>query len=318
MSQTQIIPVYRCQRHKVQYYIEGLPNLGSNDIELKMVEIPAGSFTMGAPETEAESLDSERPQHEVNISTFCIGKYPITQAQWRIVALTMLKTERELDPEPSEFKGDNLPVERVSWLDAVEFCKRLSVHTGREYRLPSEAEWEYACRAMPSPYRKEPPRFDGSSNFDGVHVSVGSAIGSAIVERKGQIYPPFHYGETITTALVNYDGNSSYGQAPKGEYREKTTPVESFLPNAFGLHDMHGNVWEWCADDWHTNYKGAPTDGRAWIDDNDNYSQEEVNKLLCGGSWVNNARVCRSAFRDSYDGRIRASNNGFRVVCVLQ
>jgi formylglycine-generating enzyme required for sulfatase activity len=235
---------------------------------------------MGAPETEAESTSDERPQHEVNISRFCMGKYQITQAQWKAVA-GLPQIERKLDPDPSRFKGNNLPVERVSWLDAVEFCARLSVYTGREYRLPSEAEWEYACRA-------------------------GTVT-------------PFHCGETITTALVNYNGNNPYGQAPKGEYREKTSPVGSFPPNAFGLHDMHGNVWEWCADDWHSNYNGAPTDGRAWIDDNNNRSQEEVRKLLRGGSWFHDAWFCRSAFRGSNDPRGQLNVSfGFRVVCVLQ
>ncbi len=276
MSQTQIIPVYRRQRHTIQYYIEGLPN----NIELKMVEIPAGSFVMGAPEEEEDSLDSERPQHEVNVPAFCMGKYQVTQAQWKAVA-GLPQIERELDQDPSRFKGNNLPVERVSWLEAVEFCKRLSVHTKREYRLPSEAEWEYACRA-------------------------GTVT-------------PFHCGETITTTLVNYDGNNPYGEAPKGEYREKTTPVGSFPPNAFGLCDMHGNVWEWCEDDWHDSYEGAPVDGSAWADENGNRSQEEERrKLLRGGSWFFNARNCRSAVRVNLLARVQYDTVGFRVVCRLQ
>jgi formylglycine-generating enzyme required for sulfatase activity len=317
MSETyDVIPIYPRQCHTAQYFIEALSNLLlDDDIKLQMVEIPAGSFVMGAPEEEAESRDDERPQHEVNISTFCMGKYPITQTQWRIVA-AMPQIERELKPYPSRFKGDNLPVEQVSWLEAVEFCTRLSVYTKREYRLPSEAEWEYACRAMPSPYGRESPKFDGASNYDGVILS--SAIASAIGERKGQIYPSFHYGETITTDLVNYNGNYPYGEALKGRYRETTTVVGIFPPNAFGLCDMHGNVWEWCEDDWHDNYEGAPTDGSAWIDNDDLSQSKERRKLVHGGSWFSDAEDCRSAYRGTFYAGVQYDSLGFRVVCPLQ
>ncbi len=192
----------------------------------------------------------------------------------------MPQIERKLEPEPSSFKVTNHPVENVSWLEAMEFCARLSEYTKREYRLPSEAEWEYGCRA-------------------------GTVT-------------PFHYGETITTELVNYDGNNPYGEAPKGEDRNKTTPVGKFPANSFGLYDMHGNVWEWCEDDWHDSYEGAPTDGRAWIDDNNNRSQEETRKLLRGGSWVNIAWNCRSACRIHGEARGQSFYDGFRVVCRLQ
>ena len=161
-----------------------------------------------------------------------MSKYPITQEQWRSVA-GLPQVKRELKLDPSRFKGDILPVEQVSWLDALEFCRRLSNQAGREYRLPSESEWEYACRA-------------GTTT-------------------------PFHYGETITTELVNYNGEYPYCDAPKGENRKKTTPVGQFPANAFGLYDMHGNVWEWCADDWHDSYEGAPKDGSVWIKDIKNY-----------------------------------------------
>ena len=198
-----------------QYYIE---DLGSG-VELEMVLIPEGTFTMGAPEDEEGSSDDERPQHQVTVPTFFIGRYQVTQAQWRAVA-NLPQVKKELKPEPSRFKGDDLPVEKVSWYDAVEFCDRLSKHTGRNYRLPSEAEWEYACRA-------------GTTT-------------------------PFHFGETITTDLANYRGtdndeykrSGSYGNGPKGICREKTTLVGSFdTANAFGLSDMHGNVREWCCVD---------------------------------------------------------------------
>ena len=182
---------------------------------------------MGSPEDEKGRDEDESPQHRVTVSTFFISRYPVTQAQWQAIA-SLDKVDIDLKADPSRFKGDNRPVEQVNWYDAVEFCARLSRETGREYILPSEAEWEYACRA-------------GTTT-------------------------PFHFGETITTDLANYNGNYTYGSGPKGVYREETTPVGSFSPNAFGLSDMHGNVWEWCEDNWHNNYEGAPTDGSAWLE----------------------------------------------------
>ena len=171
---------------------------------------------------------------------------------------------------PSYFKGNNRPVEQVTWGDAVQFCQKLSQLTGRNYRLPSEAQWEYACRA-------------GRST-------------------------PFHFGETITTDLVNYDGNYPYASAPKGKYREQTTNVGSFPPNAFGLYDMHGNVWEWCQDVWHENYNGAPTDGSAWEKGGDSQS-----RLQRGGSWSSNSRNCRCANRGRHQSGNWGALNGFRV-----
>jgi formylglycine-generating enzyme required for sulfatase activity len=247
-----------------KYYVEKL----GNDVELEMVAISGGTFTMGSPSSEKDSRDSERPQHKVKVREFFIGKYPVTQAEWRVVA-GWSKIERDLNPNPSCFKGDNRPVEQVSWYDAVEFCQRLSKKTGKQYSLPSEAQWEYACRA-------------GTTT-------------------------PFYFGETITTELVNYDGNYSYGNGPKGEYREETTPVGSFPPNTFGLYDMHGNVWEWCADSWQNNYQGAPKDDRPWlVKDNDNrYS-------LRGGSWYYLPRDCLSAYRYGNIGcRVASVGPGF-------
>jgi formylglycine-generating enzyme required for sulfatase activity len=255
-----------------------------NGIQLEMVMIPGGSFMMGSPETEEGSNDDERPQHQVTIKTFCLGKYQVTQAQWRFVA-KLPQVNRELEQDPSHFKGDfkgdgstlltnNRPVEQVSWYDAVEFCDRLSQYTGRTYRLPSEAEWEYACRA-------------GTTT-------------------------PFHFGETITTDLVNYNGDYAYGDGVKGVYRKETTEVGSFgVANNFGLYDMHGNVYEWCQDNWHDNYTDAPADGSVWLS-----SKEDSNtRLLRGGSWDFNPVICRSAYR-SYDFLNGNHNNvGFRVVC---
>ncbi|MBD1211522.1 MAG: formylglycine-generating enzyme family protein [Dolichospermum circinale Clear-D4] len=252
-----------------QYFIEDL----GHGIQLEMVMIPSGSFMMGSPETEEGSNNDERPQHQVTIKAFCLGKYQVTQAQWKAVA-AFPKVNRELKPDPSKFKGDNRPVEQVSWEDAVEFCLRLSQYTGRTYSLPSEAQWEYACRA-------------GTTT-------------------------PFHFGETITTDLANYNGGSSYGQGPKGVYREETTAVGSFgVANNFGLYDMHGNVWEWCQDHWHSNYEGAPTDGSAWLTN----KKDSNRRLLRGGSWGTYPEDCRSAYR-SYDNLDDGDNGiGFRVVC---
>ncbi|NEO56616.1 MAG: SUMF1/EgtB/PvdO family nonheme iron enzyme [Okeania sp. SIO3B5] len=235
-----------------------------NGVMLEMVAIPGGTFMMGSPENEAERSDSESPQHEVTLQPFYMSKYPITQNQYQAI----------MGKNPSRFKGGNRPVECVSWYDATEFCQKLSQKTGKNYRLPSESQWEYACRA-------------GTTT-------------------------PFYFGETITSELANYDGNYIYGKAPNGKYREKTTDVGSFPPNAFGLYDMHGNVWEWCADDWHQNYEGAPTDGSAWLE---NDGKEDY-PVLRGGSWINNPFDCRSAIR-VYNNRrgLLYIYFGFRVVC---
>ncbi|MCC5653476.1 SUMF1/EgtB/PvdO family nonheme iron enzyme [Nostoc sp. XA013] len=271
------------EQGQAEYFKEDL----GKGITLDMVLIPGGSFMMGSPEDELERRDSESPQHSVTIQQFCMGKYPVTQAQWK--AITALpQVNRELQADPSRFKGDQRSVERVSWYDAVEFCDRLSSYTKRQYRLPSEAEWEYACRA-------------GTTT-------------------------PFHFGETITTDLANYDGtddkdgkwSGSYGRGPKGIYREETTVVGSFeVANAFGMYDMHGNVWEWCLDDWHDNYEGAPTDGSPWFNSkNNNLYQKQGSAVLRGGSWASLPVSCRSAYRldDARDDR--NNNVGFRIVCA--
>ncbi|WNZ47377.1 formylglycine-generating enzyme family protein [Leptolyngbya boryana CZ1] len=267
---------FQRRRQTVQFFVESLnENLG-----IQMMLIPGGTFLMGSPDTELERFSQEGPQHEVSVPSFFMGKYPVTQAQWRAVA-ELPQVNQELNPEPSHFKGDQRPAEQVSWYDAVEFCARLSEFTGREYRLPSEAEWEYACRA-------------GTTT-------------------------PFHFGETITTDLANYRGmddetfkwSGSYALGPKGEYREETTPVDSFeSANGYGLFDMHGNVFEWCQDHWHESYEGAPIDGSAWLTD-----QEDARRVIRGGSWHYNPRNCRSASRYDYSPASRNTHVGFRVVC---
>ncbi len=228
-------------KKQAPYQTENLPN----NVALDMVYIPGGTFMMGAPKGEEGRSGDEGPQHEVTIAPFYMGKYSVTQAQWQAV----------MGNNPSNFKGEKRPVENISWDDAVKFCQKVSELTGKPYRLPSEAEWEYACRA-------------GTTT-------------------------PFYFGKTITTDLANYNGDFTYAKGPKGKYRKQTTEVGIFPPNAFGLYDMHGNVWEWCADPWHDNYEGAPTDGSVWKGDS-------ADRLLRGGSWYVVPSYCRCAYRCSH------------------
>jgi formylglycine-generating enzyme required for sulfatase activity len=274
----------------IPYYDETL----TREIEpIRMMAIPQGEFWMGSPESEEGRFDDESPQHLVKVPAFFMSQTPITQGQWRAIA-SLPEEGRRLEPDPSEFKGDDLPVEQVTWQDAIEFCARLSRLTGRKYRLPSEAEWEYACRAIPSPVVKESK--------------------------------PFHFGETLTSNLANYRATEIYQQEAKGEYREKTTPVRRFPPNAFGLYDMHGNIWEWCLDPWHEHYEGAPEDGKVWDEKDENYEgtpedgkvwdeknndnryhnildninvliKDDRTHVLRGGAWGHDPRYCRSAYR---------------------
>ncbi|MFM7406647.1 MAG: SUMF1/EgtB/PvdO family nonheme iron enzyme [Cuspidothrix sp.] len=252
-------------RRSAKYFEE---DLGRNTT-LGMVSIPKGTFIMGSLSSEGD--DDERPQHEVTVPAFFMGKYPITQLQWRTIA-ALPQVKQSLHPNPSKFKGSNLPVENVSWYEAVEFCARLAIKTGREYRLPSEAEWEYACRA-------------------GTTTS-------------------FHFGETITSDLINCSGSDTYSVEPKSRFCKETTNVGYFeVANTFGLYDMHGLVWEWCADPWHNNYDAAPTDGSIWEDGGDKYR-----RVLRGGAWNFSAELCRSASRswNEAEGGLRIC--GFRVV----
>jgi formylglycine-generating enzyme required for sulfatase activity len=257
-----------------QYYDEVL---AEDVLPLRMMLIPAGTFLMGSPEGELERADDEGPQHEVTLSQFFMAKYPVTQAQWRVVA-NLPQVKQTLEPDPSSFKGDLRPVEQVSWYDAVEFCDSLTRHTNRQYRLPSEAEWEYACRA-------------------------GTRT-------------PFHFGATLSTDYANYSGANenygAYGPGTRGESRQETTSIDHFEgANAYGLCDMHGNVWEWCQDHWHSNYDGAPTDGSAWLTED-----SKALRVRRGGSWYFNPRLCRSASRYNYYPVNRNSYYGFRVCCA--
>ena len=269
----QVHPAWVIQRQQqsAHHFFEPLTITG--DVLLEMVSIPGGTFLMGSPENEPNRSSQESPHHEVTVEPFFMGRYPITQIQWQFVAELMPRVNRELRPSPSRFSGSTRPVERVSWDEAVEFCARLSAHTRRTYRLPSEAEWEYACRA-------------GTTT-------------------------PFHFGETITPELANYDGTKTYNDGSKGEYRKSTTSVEHFeIANPFGLCDMHGNVFEWCQDYWHSNYEGAPTDGSAWLSAN-----KDASRVRRGGSWNDIPVNCRSAYRSFNNPRDPYNLIGFRIVC---
>jgi eukaryotic-like serine/threonine-protein kinase len=242
------------QQKSAEYFSENLGGVG-----LEMVFIPSGSFVMGSPESEEYHTSGEGPQHRVNIQRFYLGKYVVTQAQYEAV----------MGINPSSFKGLQRPVANVSWNDAKEFCEKLRRRTGKQYRLPSEAEWEYGCR--------------------------------------GGTTTPFHYGETLSAELANYDGNYVYGKGTKGKNREATTEVGSFPANAYGLYDMHGNVWEWCEDAWYDNYKDAPTDGSVRVNNSTSF------RLLRGGSWYSDPWNCRSAYRYRNYADLRFNLIGFRV-----
>lgn len=250
--------IYR-KIHQASFFLERL----DHNNRLEMIFILGDAFLMGSPAMERERVICEGPQHEVNVPSFYLSKYPVTQAQWESI----------MESNPSEFIGANRPVDSVTWNDAVEFCRTLSHRSGKKYRLPSESEWEYACRAGTlSPFY------------------VGNTI----------TYSLHEYSKTHP-ALANYYGGDAYiGQ---------TSVVGTYPPNSFGLYDMHGNVYEWCQDTWHDNYMNAPKDGSAWINEDHEYSLQ----ILRGGSWLNLEKYCRSASRDWNYRCVRNNDNGFRV-----
>ena len=303
---TRSFPFLLTHQRRTQGYREWLTPAkqakGKEGDSLTMLWMPPGRFLMGSPADEPERSDAEGPQHEVRLQGFFMGQTPVTQAQWQAVARWRPSPgqgswSEHLDPdplselsEPKRFRGAQRPVVNVSWAKAMAFCRRLSQRTGRHYTLPSEAQWEYACRA-------------GTSTA-------------------------FHFGATLTTELANYDGNYTYGDGQKGVYRNQTTDVMNFPTNAWGLHDMHGNAWEWCLDQWHDNYEGAPHDGSAWVDDDSkNINAKNINikkdyrlgpRLLRGGSWYIIPGFCRSAHRYFHPPDLQLNSVGFRVCCLPQ
>lgn len=231
------------------------------DTFLELVTIPKGHFVIGSAPTEQGHRRCESPQQQVNIAPFFLGKTPVTQRQWRAVA----QSERVnilLDPYPSEFEGDQRPVEQVSWYEAMEFCARLSRKTGKPYRLPSEVEWEYACR--------------------------------------GGTTTPYHFGETLSTSLANFE-------------QDQTTDVEAFgVANSFGLYDVHGLVWEWCADPWRDHYPDPVQDSQVWENQG-----KPLFRVVRGGAWGFPSQYCRSASRSYCLPEYRFSFIGFRIAVTV-
>jgi formylglycine-generating enzyme required for sulfatase activity len=207
------------RKGKAKYYEEDL----GNGVVLEMVRIPGGSFLMGSPESESGRRPDEGPQHRVTLQPFYIGKYEVTAEQWREVC-KLPKVKMTIGLRSREGVGDKYPVDEVDWRRAVEFCERLSRKTGRRYRLPTEAEWEYACRA-------------GTTTA-------------------------YHFGDAITPEVANYGDRIVYTDGIKGP--DKAPAGFMGKANGFGLFDMHGNVHEWCLDPAHKNYIGAPNDGSVW------------------------------------------------------
>ena len=236
----------------------------------EMVVIPAGHFTMGSPASEPMQMGREEPQHRVTIPKhFAVGKFEVTFVEWE--SCVVADGCGGYWPKDTGLRPDSHPVIYVSWKDAKSFVSWLSRKTGKVYRLLTEAEWEYMARA-------------GTTTA-------------------------FHFGATITPDETNYDGNYAYAGGPKGIYRGKTVPVGSFTANAFGIHDVHGNVSEWVEDCLHFTYDGAPANGKAWTTGGDC-----SNRALRGGSWAHPPRLVRSAYRDFAGAADRGHPaNGFRV-----
>jgi formylglycine-generating enzyme required for sulfatase activity len=231
-------------------------------MEIECVRIPKGSFTMGAPDGEQAAFDREKPQHRVEITRdFYLGKFEVTQGQYKAVT----------GEGPSKFKGDRLPVEQVSWEDAVKFCEKVSLRTKQKIELPTEAQWEYACRA-------------GTTT-------------------------PFHFGSNLNGELANCNGNAPYGTESRGPAKEKTVEVGSYPANPWGLHDMSGNVFEWCNDWYGANY--SITDLRDPVG-----ASSGPYRVRKGGCWNCTALGCRSAYRGGYLPGDRIDHLGFRVALV--
>jgi formylglycine-generating enzyme required for sulfatase activity len=238
-----------------------------NGVSFQMQTIPAGSFMMGSPENEVGRLPNEGPQRRVSIKVFQLGQTEVTQALWDAVMWGR---------NPSSFNncGPACPVESVSWNDAQTFIDRLNSLTGQQFRLPSEAEWEYAARAG---------------------CETAFSVGGQCRSR-------------IEASEANFNGGMTYNGSSMGENRKKTVRVGSFAPNAFGLHDMHGNVCEWVQDIWHQNYDGAPSDGSVW-----SAGGVPALRVLRGGSWIYGPQDLRSANRNRFTPVIRIDNAGFRI-----
>jgi formylglycine-generating enzyme required for sulfatase activity len=249
-----------------------------NSIGMKLVLIPAGKFKMGVPDGEAEAQADEKPQHEVEVGRdFYLSKFEVTQEQyWKVMGYnpSWFSATGEGRAKVKGMDTKDFPVENVSWKEAKEFCRKLSElpgekAKGRKYDLPTEAEWEYACRA--------------------------------------RTQTPFHFGARLNGKAANCDGNSPYGAAEKGPYLERTCKAGSYPENAFGLCDMHGNVWEWCQDRYDNKYYGFG------VNKDPQGPDSGESRVLRGGSWLGSARYCRAAYRRRDGPALCFSYVGFRV-----
>jgi formylglycine-generating enzyme required for sulfatase activity len=254
----------------------------TNSIGMKLKLIPAGSFMMGSPKDEKDRREDEGPQHRVRITKpFYLGVYTVTQKQYKEVRgenpSWFSKEGGGRNRVKDEGSTDDFPVENVSWHDAKKFCAKLSARAkekkaGRVYRLPTEAEWEYACRA-------------GTTT-------------------------PFHFGKSASSRQANFYGYAPYGGAARGPNLERTCKVGSYKPNAWGLYDMHGNVWQWCADWYEEDYykKSDKEDPKG--------PKGRGARVLRGGAWDHYGRICRAALRNWGPPVVRQNGVGFRVVVV--
>ena len=258
-----------------QILTETLPG----NIKLEMVKIPAGSFTMGSDE-----YDDEKPKHQVKLQEFYLGKYPVTQEQYESV----------MGNNPSNFQDNpKNPVEQVSWEDAQEFCQKLNQLTGKKYRLPTEAEWEYACRAG----TQTRYYFGDDQSLLKEYAWYGDNSGDSFLD---------------TIKMWDADPNWENYYKKLMDNNCKTHPVGEKKLNNWGLYDMSGNVWEWCEDPWHDSYANKPEN----IKNNGNtiWSSSDISfRVLRGGSWNNNSRNCRSANRNRNNADVRNNNIGFRL-----
>lgn len=300
----QSYPTIKTPIQQQKNFTENLPN----GVKLEMMDIPAGSFLMGTDDVDMDKLwkkymrncffDKEVPQHQVTLKAFMIGKYPITQAQYQTV----------MGKNPSYFSNAKKaplstgswadhPVDSVSWYDAQEFCQKLSEITGKKYKLPSEAQWEYACRAG----SQTEYYFGDDENQLSDYAWYGNNSGKSKLD---------------TFNLFQTHPSSYYDKIMKNEPQSHQVGLKK--RNSWGLYDMYGNLYEWCEDDWHENYHNAPTDGTAWIDnDNSNCSQNSNKKVVRGGSWYHRSEECRSANRSYIIGGNCYDRYGFRVICEL-
>jgi len=241
----------------------------------EMVAVPAGAFMMGSPESETGRGSNEGPQREVTMRSFAIGKHEVTFAQWDACAAEGGCAHK---PGDETWGRGKRPVINVSWHDARELVAWLARKTGKPYRLPTEAEWEYAARG----------------------ITDASAP-----------HPPFATGSTINYRQANYDANFVYADGKMGVFRQKTVDVGTFKGNTFGLHDMHGNVWEWVEDCYRDSYRGAPTDGSAVA------ARDCSLRILRGGSWSYYPQLLRSAYRYATAPEVRLDMVGLRVARSL-